>query len=78
MIGRRGRQLEGKRKRVKTIGSKEKNLEAGKLPRRKNPCIWVLEGGCLRVLAHFKSQAAYEEFKAFNPMYTPVRSDDDH
>lgn len=46
-----------------------KDLCAGKIPWRKRPCLYVIEGNAIRVLAHFKGDEALEEFLKMNPTY---------
>jgi len=46
-------------------------LESGLLPGRKRHALWVVMDGCIRPLAYFVSEEAYQQFMALNPMYTP-------
>jgi hypothetical protein len=54
----------------------KRELCAGKLPHRKNPCLYVQEGGSLRVLAYFKGDAEFVEFMAFEPQYTQFKDEE--
>lgn len=46
-------------------------MEAGMLPGRKRPCLWLVENGnTIKPLAYFVDRAALERFLSMNVRYT--------
>lgn len=46
-------------------------IEAGRLPGRKRPCIWLLSDNRIIPLAYFVSDDAFQVWMASNPTYSP-------